>query len=121
MSVHSVKGEQREPPPPEQMQEFMQRVVALEDEMEKTGTWVFGGRLAEPGASKIVKTGGVEVADGPFAEADAHIAGFYVIEAKDEDAALEWAAKVTNAVGAPIEVRPFAATGKVKDHHPPAG
>jgi len=46
--------------------------------------------------------------DGPFAEAREHLGGFYVINADDLDAALDWAAKVTRCVGAPIEVRPFA-------------
>ena len=38
-----------------------------------------------------------------------HLAGFYIIEAEDLDAALGWASKVTAAINAPIEVRPFAA------------
>jgi hypothetical protein len=45
--------------------------------------------------------------DGPFAESKEHIGGFYVIEADDLDAALVWAGKVVDTVGAPIEVRPF--------------
>ena len=56
--------------------------------------------------------------DGPFVESKEHIAGFYVIEADDLDAALAWADKVTSCIGAPIEVRPFTATGKVADHMP---
>ncbi|HEY5115929.1 MAG TPA: hypothetical protein VIJ00_10430 [Nakamurella sp.] len=32
---------------------------------------------------------------------------FYIIEAQDLDAALEWASKTVAAIGAPIEVRPF--------------
>jgi hypothetical protein len=45
--------------------------------------------------------------DGPFVEAKEHLGGFYILEAEDLDAALAWAAKVTEAVHAPIEVRPF--------------
>ncbi len=117
LSVHSVEGEVREPPAPQQMQEFMQRVMALEEEMEATGTFVFGGRLTDPDAATVVRSGDGEAAmiDGPFAEAKAYIAGFYIINAGDINAALAWAGKVTAAIGAPIEVRPFAATGKVKD------
>jgi hypothetical protein len=47
--------------------------------------------------------------DGPFAESKEHLGGFYIIEANDLDAALAWAAKTTEAVGSPIEVRPFRA------------
>ena len=45
--------------------------------------------------------------DGPFVEAREHLGGFYIIEALDLDAALEWASKTVVAIGAPIEVRPF--------------
>ena len=48
--------------------------------------------------------------DGPFAESKEHIAGFYIINADDLDAALAWAGKVVDAINAPIEVRPFFAT-----------
>jgi hypothetical protein len=33
----------------EQMQQFMARVRVLEEELKSTGSWVFGGRLHEPG------------------------------------------------------------------------
>ena len=45
--------------------------------------------------------------DGPFVEAKEHLGGFYIVAAQDLDAALGWAAKVTAAVGMPIEVRPL--------------
>jgi hypothetical protein len=47
------------------------------------------------------------VTDGPFIEAKEQIGGFYIIEAADLDAALEWASKTSDAVGKPIEVRRF--------------
>ena len=52
--------------------------------------------------------------DGPFAEAKEHIAGFYIINADDLDAALAWAGKVVDAINHPIEVRPFAVSGRLK-------
>jgi hypothetical protein len=54
--------------------------------------------------------GEVMVSDGPFAEVAEHLGGFYIVEADDSDAALEWASRVTAAIDVPIEVRPFAAT-----------
>jgi hypothetical protein len=70
---------------------------------------VFGGRLHGPDTATVVRVADGEVltTDGPFVEAREHLGGFYVIEADDLDAALAWAAKVTELVGAPIEVRPF--------------
>ena len=35
----------------------------------------------------------VVTTDGPFVEAKEHLAGFYIIEAADLDAALGWASK----------------------------
>ncbi len=52
--------------------------------------------------------------DGPFIEAKEHIAGFYIINADDLDAALTWARKVVDAIKHSIEVRPFRATGRVR-------
>lgn len=54
--------------------------------------------------------------DGPFTEAKEQIGGFYVINADSLDDVLEWAGKVVEATNHPIEVRPFQATGWVKDH-----
>lgn len=96
--------------PPEQMQEGMQRIQKLEGEMKAGGAWMFSGRLTGPEAATVVRDSGGDVltTDGPFVEAKEHIGGFYVIQAPDLDAALAWATKVTQCVGQPIEVRPFA-------------
>ena len=45
--------------------------------------------------------------DGPFAETKEQLGGFWIIEAPDLDAALEWAAKASAACMGPVEVRPF--------------
>lgn len=104
-----------EPPSPEEMQAFLQRVVAVEDEMEKTGTFVFGGALHGPDAATVLRRDDADLVmtDGPFVESKEHVAGFYIINADDLDAALEWAGKVVDAIRRPIEVRPFSATGRV--------
>ena len=121
LSTYMVEGEVRGgPSTPEEMQAFMGRIIALEEEMDNTGTFVFGGALHGPDAATVVRhgDGDVVMTDGPFAEAKEHIAGFYIINADDLDAALAWADKVADATNHPIEVRPFRATGKVKDHMP---
>jgi hypothetical protein len=104
------------PATPEEMEAFMRRVAALEDEMEATGTFVFGGALHDPDTATVVRggEGDVVMTDGPFVEAREHIAGFYIINADDLDAALAWARKVVGAIRHPIEVRPFRASGRVR-------
>jgi hypothetical protein len=117
LSTYAVEGEvPGAPRTPEEIQAFMQRVVALEDEMEASGTFVFGGALHDPEEATVLRMGdgGLVMTDGPFVEAKEHIAGFYVINADDLDAALAWARKVVDAVNHPIEVRPFRATGRVQ-------
>jgi len=119
LSTFAVEGEvEGAPGTPEEMKEFMERVVALEDEMEEKSVFVFGGQLHGPDASTVLRTGDPDVimTDGPFVESKEHIAGFYIINADDLDDALGWARKVVEAINHPIEVRPFAATGKVADH-----
>src|SRR5438552_4390818 len=100
LSVHSVEGEVREPMTDEQMQKVMQQVGILEAEMKSAGAWLFTGRLHEPDTATVVRISGGEVltTDGPFAESKEHLGGFYIIEAKDLDAALGWASKVTRAI-----------------------
>ena len=117
LSTYAVEDEApREPSTPEAMGAFMERVAALEAEMEASGTFVFGGALHGPDAATVVRIGDGDVVmtDGPFVESKEHIAGFYIINADDLDAALAWAGKVVDAINHPIEVRPFRATGRVK-------
>lgn len=104
------------PRTPEEMKTFMERVVALETEMDAGGTFVFGGALHGPDAATVVRKGDGDVVmtDGPFVESKEHIGGFYIINAGDLDEALAWAAKVVDAINSPIEVRPFRATGRVQ-------
>lgn len=118
LAVHSSAEPQGPQPSPEEMQGFMQRVIDLEADMEATGTFVFGGRLADPDAATVVRAGDGDFVtiDGPFVESKEHIAGFYIINADDLDEALDWGRKVAAATRHPIEVRPFRATGRVADH-----
>ena len=105
LSMHSVDG----PLAAEAMQATRQRVSELNAELEKAGAWVFAGGLHPPSTATVVwvQDGERLLADGPFAESQDCVGGFWVIKAPDLDAALDWAAKATVACGAPVEVRPF--------------
>ncbi len=51
------------------------------------------------------------VTDGPFAETKEQLGGYYILDCKDLDEALEWAAKIPAGCGGGtgcIEVRPMA-------------
>ena len=54
-----------------------------------------------------VRNGKVSVTDGPFAETKECLAGFYMIEARDLNEAIQVAAKIPPASVGSIEVRPI--------------
>ena len=54
-----------------------------------------------------VRDGERLVTDGPFAETKEQLGGFYVVEAKDLEEAIEIAAKIPDVRGGSIEVRPI--------------
>lgn len=53
-----------------------------------------------------VRNGKLAVSDGPFAETKEALAGFYLIEARDLDEAIQLASKIPPARVGSIEVRP---------------
>jgi hypothetical protein len=112
LSVHTGAdggAQPAEPMTPEQMQQSGQHMQALEEEMKAAGAWLFSGRLTEPDLATVVRVsaGDAVTTDGPFVESKEHLAGFYIVEADDLDAALGWATKTAAIIGMPIEVRPF--------------
>jgi hypothetical protein len=98
------------PESPEEMQRVFEQVDAVNAEMQSAGAWVFGGGLHERGSATVVRatrdTDPV-ITDGPFAETKELMGGFWILEAPDLDAALEWAVKAATACEGPVEVRPF--------------
>ena len=119
LSTYYVEGDMAgAPSTPEEMQTFMERVIALEAEMDASDAFVFGGALFGPDAASVIDTSGgsARTTDGPFAESKEQIGGFYIINAEDRDGALAWAEKTAEATGHAIEVRPFRATGRVAGH-----
>lgn len=109
LSVHGGNGKTQEPMTDEQLRRGYEQVGQLEAEMKASRALVFVGRLHGPESARVVRPskGRVRATDGPFAETKEHLGGFYIVEAPDLDAALEWASKVTLAINAPIEVREF--------------
>ncbi|HSK06889.1 MAG TPA: YciI family protein [Acidimicrobiia bacterium] len=107
LSVFDGAGE--EELPTETIEQIYADVDALNEEIMAAGAWVFGGGLhpADTATVVSVKDDDTLVTDGPFAETKEHIGGFWIIEAPDLDAALEWAGKATRACRGPVEVRPF--------------
>ncbi|WP_022917676.1 YciI family protein [Ruania albidiflava] len=70
-----------------------------------------GGNILQPSHATTTitrRTGTTQVQDGPFAETKEALAGVFVIEVPDADAALAWAEKCPGATYGSVEVRPVA-------------
>ncbi|WP_306358372.1 MULTISPECIES: YciI family protein [unclassified Nocardia] len=95
--------------PPENLDEIMRDLAALNDEMRAAGMWVFAAGLHPASTATVLRPSGSEilVTDGPYAEGKEHIGGFTVIRAADLDEALEWAERMATVITLPIEVRPL--------------
>ena len=107
LSVYMVEGKPM--PTEDEMQQAFKDVDALNAEMQAEGAWIFAGGLHPANLATVVqlKDDDVLVTDGPFPEAKEQLGGFWVIKAKDLDAALAWASRATTACRNPVEVRPF--------------
>jgi hypothetical protein len=96
--------------PPERSQQVWAGVNELGDKLEEAGAFVFKGGLQGGGESAtVVRQSGGDflLTDGPYTETKEHLAGFWIINAADLDAALEWAKLAAAAEQRPIEVRPL--------------
>jgi hypothetical protein len=93
---------------PEQAEERFAAFTAFQTEIEARGVMVSRERLRPTSSSTTVqiRDGDLVIADGPFAETNEQIAGFYVVECEDLDEAVEVAAKIPAAHYGTIDVRP---------------
>ena len=82
--------------------------AAFQDQMEARGVLLGGVRLRPTSTATTVQVRNLEVviADGPFAETEEQVAGFYVVGCNDLDEAIEVASKIPSAYQDTIEVRP---------------
>jgi hypothetical protein len=78
------------------------------EDMTKRGVLTGGERLrpSTDATTVQVRNGEVVTSDGPFAETKEQIGGFYLVDAKDLDEAIEIAAQIPGAKSGSIEVRP---------------
>jgi hypothetical protein len=86
----------------------MAAYMAFGEEMGARGV-LQGGERLKPAASATtvrVRDGEVLTSDGPFAETKEQMAGFYLIDCKDLDEAIEVASRIPSAQHGSVEVRP---------------
>jgi len=70
-----------------------------------------GGDALQPTSTATTVTrgddGGALVTDGPFAETREQLGGYYLLDVKDLDEAIEWARKCPGSKTGKIELRPI--------------
>ena len=95
--------------PKEQADAMMGEYFAFTEGVKKSGHYV-GGEALQPthtATSVRVRQGKISTTDGPFAETKEALGGYYLIDAKDLNDAIQVAAKIPPAREGSIEVRPI--------------
>ena len=92
-------------PSPEMFQPWYDYTEAVKD----AGVYVAGAGLQPtPNATTVrVRDGETLTTDGPFAETKEQLGGYYLIDCKDLDEAIAWAARIPSAPKGSVEVRPL--------------
>lgn len=82
---------------------------AYASSLYESGRMIAGEALQPVATASTVRVRGGKtvVTDGPFAETKEQLAGFYLVEARDMNEALQIAAKIPPARVGSIEVRPI--------------
>jgi hypothetical protein len=88
--------------------DIMERHLAVYREARARGAYVTSEALGGTAGARTVRVrnGGTRVTDGPFAETKEVLGGFYVLDCRDLDDALAFAAKIPDAGVGAVEVRP---------------
>lgn len=92
--------------------EFMQMIGEYQkftEEVEAKGVMVGGEPLESTTTATTVRvrSGQSQITDGPFAETKEALGGYYLLNCKDLDEAIHYAAKIPSAAFGSIEIRPI--------------
>ena len=88
---------------------YLEGYGVFTNEVQGKGIMVSGNALQNVTTATTVrvKNGTPETTDGPFAETKETLGGYYLLECKDIDEAIEYAAKIPGARYGSIEIRPI--------------
>jgi len=94
---------------PDPEPEAPHEIGAWFDAVNASGSWVTGDRLRPQSEAKTirVRSGKLQVTDGPYAETKEAIVGFDILECASLDDAIEIASKHPMARAGRIEIRQF--------------
>jgi hypothetical protein len=94
---------------PEDGQAMFADYMAFTEGVKASGNYRSGEALLPTTKATTVRVrdGKTLTTDGPFAETREQLGGFYLIEAPDLDEAIKIAARIPDAKGGSVEVRPI--------------
>ena len=94
---------------PATAKKMLEEYGAFNQSIIQSGNFKAGDRLQPTTTATTVRVreGKTLTTDGPFAETREQLGGYYLVEAKDLDAALAIAARIPGARFGSIEVRPI--------------
>ena len=97
------------PKTPEEIQAAAPAWQASGKEMQEAGVFLSGSGLdSVANATTVrVRNGKTLTTDGPFAETHEQLGGVYLLDCKDLDEAIRWAATIPTAKYGSIEIRPL--------------
>jgi hypothetical protein len=91
--------------------------MKFNEEMHKAGVLVASEGLnpAAKGARVAVSQGKRHIVDGPFAESKELVGGFYIIDVKSLDEAIQWALRAPSGLGIDdvLEIRQLTGAGDI--------
>jgi hypothetical protein len=95
--------------PPAEQEGWMGEYFAFSTAIQESGEMVAGDPLQgdDTATTVSVQNGDRVTTDGPFTETKETLGGYYVVDVKDLDRALELAAMIPDARTGKIEVRPL--------------
>jgi hypothetical protein len=94
--------------PKDQADAIMGEYFAFTDDIRKSGQYL-GGEALQPthtATTVRVRNGKISTTDGPFAETKEQLGGFYLINAKDLNEAIQVASRIPSARFGEVEIRP---------------
>jgi hypothetical protein len=92
---------------------FASEHTAVDEELQANGHWIVAEAL-QPVRTAVtvrIRGGKLSTTDGPFAETKEQLGGFFLIEARDLNEAIQVAGRIPSARTGCIEVRPISEGG----------
>ena len=110
MMLMIPKGYEQAGPDSKPKPKAIEAMTKYNESLKKAGVMLSCDGLQPPamGARVSFKGGKPKVTDGPFAEANETLGGYWIIEAKSRDEAIEWASRCPASENEVIEIRQIA-------------